>query len=229
MIVAMRVICNAPVVITQGSYSGGVSASAGTHDRGGAVDIRVKDLSPRERVEVETCGRRVGFAAWIRDPDEGDWPWHIHMIAIGCPDLSSGARAQVTAYKNGRNGLRNNGPDTGSRAYVSWTWEKYKAAYPDLLEEFMSAADVTKIINQVNAVSAHLAKNTAQNRQTLFSDVAELIKLSQSGQTEQVLAFARQVDAANDAEVAKLQVKLDAALAKLAEVDAEVEALAPKA
>lgn len=153
MVIAARVVTDAPLVITQGCYNaGGVAASAGTHDGGGAVDIRARDLTGAQIAEAVLKLRHVGFAAWHRTPAQGNWVEHIHCIAIGCPDLSSGAAYQVTAYKNGRNGLANNGKDDGPRTYVGWTWEKYKKAYPDLLtEDTLSAADVKEIKNYIEA------------------------------------------------------------------------------
>jgi hypothetical protein len=96
--------------ITQGSYQSSVEQSAGTHDRGGAVDFA-------------WCGhwtclralREVGFAAWHRTPAQGDWSHHVHAVLIDHPDLAPSAARQVTAYRNGRNGLANNGPDDGPR------------------------------------------------------------------------------------------------------------------
>lgn len=91
----------------QGSYHGGVGASAGTHDGGGALDFNTEGRSAREiHVMVEAL-RRAGFAAWHR-------PWsddHIHAIAIGDRDLSSEARAQVTEYFRGGDGLIGSAPD----------------------------------------------------------------------------------------------------------------------
>lgn len=95
------------LTITQGSYNaGGVSASAGTHDGGGAVDLSSYDWERKVRLL-----RQVGFAAWYRAPIPGLWGAHIHAIAIGDQDLSSGARSQVSDYYNGRDGLAGNGPD----------------------------------------------------------------------------------------------------------------------
>lgn len=101
--------------VIQGSYNRTVSQSAGTHDGGGAVDISVRDMS-RERINnVVLQMRKCGFAAWYRTPAQGPWVAHIHAIAIGDPELSSGARQQVAAYYNRRNGLASNGPDDGPR------------------------------------------------------------------------------------------------------------------
>lgn len=105
--------------IMQGSYNaGGVSASAGTHDGGGAVDFAATS-NPRE---VVLALRKVGFAAWYRRASQGPWGDHIHAIAIGDPDLSSGARNQVRAYFNGRNGLAGNGYDDGPRLRPIPVW-----------------------------------------------------------------------------------------------------------
>lgn len=94
--------------ITQGSYNAGaVSASAGTHDGGGVIDLRAWDWPNKVRVL-----RDVGFAAWYRDPSEGPWPAHIHAVLIGNERLAPSAARQVEAYYAGRNGLANYGPDT---------------------------------------------------------------------------------------------------------------------
>lgn len=129
MIVEARRICVAPLFITQGGFNaGGVAASAGTHDGGGALDIRARNLTKAQIAEAVQRLRQVGFAAWHRTPDQGNWVEHIHCIAVGCPSLSRGAANQVTAYHNGRNGLANNRADDGPRLYAKNTWESYKAS-----------------------------------------------------------------------------------------------------
>lgn len=105
--------------VTQGSYNGGgVSASAGTHDGGGAIDIVGVDNWD----EVVRALREVGFAAWHRTPDQSDWVHHIHAIAIGDAELSSGARNQVSDYYAGRNGLASGARDDGPRLSPIPTW-----------------------------------------------------------------------------------------------------------
>ena len=102
--------------MTQGSYSTGVSASFGTHDGGGAVDISVRDLGDWHHIVTEDFDaiilalRQAGFAAWIRDTDElyAGSPIHIHAIAIGDAELSEAAARQldgVEGYFRGFNGL----------------------------------------------------------------------------------------------------------------------------
>lgn len=105
--------------ITQGSYNVGVSASFGTHDAGGAVDIAMRDLADWHHVLYEDADaiilalRRAGFAAWVRDTDSlyPGSPVHIHAIAIGDAELSPAAQSQLTGpegYFRGFNGLPDN-------------------------------------------------------------------------------------------------------------------------
>ena len=96
--------------ITQGSYQSTVAASAGTHDKGGAVDLEWTG-----KVSDVLALRKAGFAAWHRNPTQGPWGHHIHAVVVDHPLLAPSAARQVTAYRNGRNGLSNNGPDDGPR------------------------------------------------------------------------------------------------------------------
>ncbi|MBX6766243.1 MAG: peptidoglycan-binding protein [Actinomadura rubrobrunea] len=113
-------------VLDQGSYNpGGDPTSAGTHDGGGAVDISVKGMDAATRTTAVRALRRVGFAAWLRSPEQGDWPWHIHAVAINDTDLSSQAQHQVGDYYLGRNGLADRGPDDGPKVPIR-TWEEYR-------------------------------------------------------------------------------------------------------
>jgi len=112
----------APLVLTQGSYSTSVSASGGTHDGGGALDVRARDLTRSQIDSVVSALRKQGFAAWHRTPSQGDWPEHIHAIAIGDKEMSPAAKQQVVDYKNGLNGLANKGADDGPKV----TWTEYR-------------------------------------------------------------------------------------------------------
>jgi hypothetical protein len=114
------------LVLEQGSYNpGGDPTSAGTHDGGGVVDIAVTGMTALARTAVVQALRQVGFAAWVRDPSQGDWPWHIHAVAINDTDLSSQAQHQVGDYYLGMNGLADRGPDDGPRIPIK-TWEQYQ-------------------------------------------------------------------------------------------------------
>jgi hypothetical protein len=128
MLVEAEKVLGFAIVLSQGSYNaGGVDASAGTHDGGGAADISVSALSTTQRWETVKALRTVGFAAWLRSPDQGPWPYHIHAIAIGDTDLSVSARDQVADYYTGKNGLASHAADNTPDAYrapFTW-WEKY--------------------------------------------------------------------------------------------------------
>ncbi|WP_433309098.1 peptidoglycan-binding domain-containing protein [Micromonospora sp. CA-269861] len=114
------------LVLDQGSYNpGGDPTSAGTHDGGGVVDIAVTGMTAAKRTAVARALRKVGFAAWVRNPNQGDWPWHIHANAINDTDLSSQAQHQVGDYYLGMNGLANQGPDDGPQVPIR-TWEQYQ-------------------------------------------------------------------------------------------------------
>ncbi|MFI0404927.1 peptidoglycan-binding protein [Actinomadura sp. 3N508] len=114
------------LVLEQGSYNpGGDPTSAGTHDGGGVVDISVKGMSAATRESAARALRRVGFAAWVRSPRQGDWPWHIHAAAISDTDLSAQAQHQTGDYYLGLNGLAGRGPDDGPKVPIR-TWEEYQ-------------------------------------------------------------------------------------------------------
>lgn len=114
---------NTPFTLTQGSYSTGVSASAGTHDGGGAGDISVAGMSRAQIDSTVKAMRMAGFAAWYRTPAEG-FAVHIHFEAIGDKEISPSGGAQVTDLFAGKNGLANKGPDTApasiGRPFPTW-------------------------------------------------------------------------------------------------------------
>lgn len=151
MFVRLRWKLNLPLTLTQGSYSN-ATASAGTHSGGGALDIRASNLTVDQRARVVLGARQMGFAAWLRIPAQANppWPYHVHGIAIGCPDLSAAARGQVADYKAGRNGLANNGPDDGPSGYRAMTWEKYLAAHPDEEWEMAVGEDILAAVKALD-------------------------------------------------------------------------------
>jgi hypothetical protein len=116
--------------LMQGSYNkSGVTASAGTHDGGGALDVRAALLTAAQRKTVVLTLRQVGFAAWLRTPAQGNWPVHIHAIAVGDQDLSRGAANQVAEYKRCRNGLADRGHDDGPPGYYGMTWDIFQRVH----------------------------------------------------------------------------------------------------
>jgi hypothetical protein len=128
MLTEAQRLARVSLVVEQGSYSPGEDpTSAGTHDGGGAVDLDAEALTTTQRTTVVTALRRVGFAAWLRRPTQGDWPLHIHGIAVNDTDLSTSAQKQVGQFYLGRNGLADNGPDDGPQV-TKVTWEQYLRA-----------------------------------------------------------------------------------------------------
>lgn len=101
------------LTIVQGSYNNSVSASAGTHVGGGVVDLAPWDWKNKVRVL-----RELGFAAWHRTPSQGPWGEHVHAVLIGNTSAAASALRQVEAYKQGRNGLANSGPDDGPKTPI---------------------------------------------------------------------------------------------------------------
>ncbi|CAF0943620.1 unnamed protein product [Rotaria sordida] len=112
---------------SQGSYSSSVTASAGTHDGGGAIDIRTSVVN-NDKKTVDTMVvalRKAGFAAWSRGrvADSFQNNKHIHAIAIGDVQASTGAKNQIASFKRGRNGLKGDGVDPDAylgRATPTW-------------------------------------------------------------------------------------------------------------
>lgn len=92
-----------PLTILQGCYNpGGVSASAGTHDGGGVLDLAPWDVERKNRVV-----RSLGGFGWHRLPSQGPWGEHYHFGIRDHGRLSPAAAAQQRDYdgKPPRNGL----------------------------------------------------------------------------------------------------------------------------
>src|SRR5882724_11947509 len=127
MLAAAETILGRTLTLSQGSYNpGGDPSSAGTHDGGGVVDVSVAGMTSADRVTVAKALRTVGVAAWVRNPSQGDWPYHIHAAAISDTDLSSQAQHQTGDYYLGKNGLANGAADDGPKVTPIRTWEEYQ-------------------------------------------------------------------------------------------------------
>lgn len=91
------------------------SKSAGTHSDGAAVDVRVWNLTTAQRREIVRLAREVGFpASWDRAWEGNE---HLHLGA-DIPGKKTRVSYQVTAVKDGRNGLGpggRKGPDDGPK------------------------------------------------------------------------------------------------------------------
>lgn len=97
-------------VIVQGAWmtkaGGGAAASAGYHDGGGCLDLRVWNLTAAQVVEMNRVIRSLGGAGWLRDERHGMDP-HYHLVLGSDFGLSAGAKAQWNQYLAGGNGLAN--------------------------------------------------------------------------------------------------------------------------
>ena len=111
------------LVITQGSFNSTVKASGRTHDRGGVVDISVRDSDSTTARKVRIL-RKEGFAAWHRLPSqfkpEDKVPEHIHAVSLFDRDLSAAAGRQERDYRADPplNGLKNRNADDGPRVPI---------------------------------------------------------------------------------------------------------------
>ena len=99
-----------------GWNAGGVAASAGTHDKGGPIDVG----------QYGQAALRVwwDFGWWMqrRTVAQGFTGDHGHGGPMGCPHGSQLATWQMQAYRRGLNGLRSNGPADGPwQTMPSWS------------------------------------------------------------------------------------------------------------
>lgn len=93
------------LVIVQGAFmTNGASASAGTHDKAGCMDIRTWNLTSFEKRTAVHEARRLMAAAWLRTPSQG-FDEHIHWVLIGDSPMANLAASQIDMYKQGYNGL----------------------------------------------------------------------------------------------------------------------------
>lgn len=107
----------------QGSYSTGASPnSKSTHDGGGAVDVDVRAMTGKQKRAAVKWLRRAGFAAWLRPRMSNTWPEHIHAVLRGHRTASAGAKSQMVAYDNHRDGLISNTYDRTWRPRRSRRW-----------------------------------------------------------------------------------------------------------
>lgn len=103
------------LILTQGSYNTSVKASGNTHAKGGAADFSTRKLTAEQKRRAVLELRKAGMFASLRTADQGDWVEHIHGVVVDHPYLSQAAADQIVDYRAGRNGLANNGRDTGPR------------------------------------------------------------------------------------------------------------------
>jgi len=128
------------LTIFQGCYHKGVGASAGSHDKGGPVDI-----GQFQDHHLQTQ-REFGWGSQHRTRAQGFSGDHNHMFPIGCTHGSPLAMSQQRAWQNGRNGLMSNGPITGPGPKGKDT-PHWKEGVREMEKEIMSFKDdVTKAV-----------------------------------------------------------------------------------
>lgn len=97
-------------VIVQGAFrsyqGGGARASAGSHDLGGAIDLRTRGMSPTAKSKVIRTMRARGWAAWVRTPAQGFTEEHIHAVLIADQPMSPLTKQQAREYVAGGDGLK---------------------------------------------------------------------------------------------------------------------------
>jgi hypothetical protein len=114
-----------PLTVVQGCYNAGaVSASAGTHDGGGVVDLVSWDAKRKVR-----AARELGAFAWFRPDLPGVWGEHIHLGVRAHGRLSPAAKAQQADFDGAppRNGLAGKAVDRTWHPDPAVTF-KYKTA-----------------------------------------------------------------------------------------------------
>jgi len=130
--------------IIQGAWmkyaGGGATESAGYHDGGGCLDVRVWDLTTTQQQAVIHATRWGGAGSWLRDKKHGGMDPHIHMVLGSDQGLSSGAAWQWLNYIHGGDGLSSGGRDYHPRPKPLVTEPP-----ESLMEEAMKPEDFDKI------------------------------------------------------------------------------------
>lgn len=152
--------CGGILVIVQGAFrardGGGASASAGTHDQAGCIDIRTWNLSADLRTRMLRAARDPaivgGAAAWYRTPAQG-FDEHSHWLLGGDSPMHPDAAQQWRDYLAGRNGLASGAPDDFWRpdpihpytyTYLSGSEEDPMADYAAQLDRIAADAQQTR-------------------------------------------------------------------------------------
>lgn len=102
----------------QGCYSTSVSASVGTHARGGVYDVEMDGYTLTQANYATNQGRKallITFLRWWKNSD-GSSNHHIHLLDPECPDLSAEAVDQVEQFRKGETGLVGADKDTWDRS-----------------------------------------------------------------------------------------------------------------
>ena len=219
MVAAWTQVCRdfgQDLVIIQGAFKDGkgAKASAGYHDKSGAVDIRMRTLTPAEREEFIRVARAVGWAAWVRDKEHGGFDLHAHLALLDEPNVDGQLQDQMDNYVaggSGGNGLTGGtrGPDYHPRPhpiptfdYHAWLEQENDVQLSDKLKLTDGTADALGFKRGSEVSVGGLLQTTARNAALARRDAARARALAnlaaeQSGAT---LDKIHEVQAAIDAE-----------------------------
>jgi hypothetical protein len=101
----------ATVQVIQASFTGGVQASGGTHDGGGARDTSTYGMTERQKLKWVRANKDTGVCIWLRRAVTNLWNEHCHGIDRGCKNASDAAKDQVGAFDRKEDGLIGDGMD----------------------------------------------------------------------------------------------------------------------
>jgi GH25 family lysozyme M1 (1,4-beta-N-acetylmuramidase) len=180
--------------IVQGAFNAGVSASAGTHDLSGAIDLRSWDLTTDERFRLMKEARLVGWAAWYRTSAQGFDP-HMHWVLGGEKPMHPATQDQWQDYLAGRNGLAGDGRDDFWRPDPIPTFK-----FGSVQEDDMFEAEDRQALKDVQDQVAKLAKAFGVYR---VNDRERAQK--QNEQMNQLEALLEGLDAATPDQVARIR------------------------
>jgi hypothetical protein len=176
-------------VIVQGAWmkyaGGGATASAGYHDEGGCLDLRVWDLTEKQRSELIRTLREMGAAAWIRDAAHGGMDPHCHLVLGVDQPKNDGAAWQWQQYLDGRDGL-----SAGGRDY-HWRPNPLVTTPP---EDDMTP-DQDKTLSEIAATVTRLEKRGIRQTQRVMAAIRAARKQVKASDT-QVLAALDDVEKA---------------------------------
>ena len=156
---------------TQGSWRPTSKYSASTHSGAGAVDLSVIGLDRAQEERLIIALNAVGIVAWIREAIAGLWPRHCHLLSIPAGwqapsltkwlergELHPTAWDQITAARNGRDGLASNGPDPHAHLRTWRTWEQYDPTAPTPGQGTTQEEDMASIESISDAAAAKIAR-----------------------------------------------------------------------
>jgi hypothetical protein len=120
------------LAVIQGSYNPGVSASGGTHDKGGVFDCW--DVFNDDPQHIQHVLRKHGGFGWFRPTIPGLWIQHIHCGVLGDTDMSPTLAALVPDYRNYLDALASHAADGSWHPFDKGNDPKPIFDYPKWLE-----------------------------------------------------------------------------------------------